>query len=59
MSDSEVIESSCDEENEDRTWYPSESVVAEWKQEKEKRSEHRESLKQGQCLPQLVNLCIV
>ena len=51
MSDSEVMESSCEKENEDRTWYPSESVVAEWKQEKEKRSEHRELLKQGHYLP--------
>ena len=36
MSDSEFIESGCDEENEDQTWYPSESVVAEWKQVKDK-----------------------
>ena len=31
MSDSELIESKCDGENEEQTWYPSESVVEEWK----------------------------
>ena len=59
MSDSELIDSSCDEENEDQTCYPSESAVEEWTQGKEKKSEHQESLKQGHCLPQLVNLCSV
>ena len=57
MSDSEFIESSCDEENEDQTWYPSESDVEEWKEEIAKRNEYKESLKQGHYLPQIVNLC--
>ena len=57
LSDSELIESSCDEENEDQTWYPSETAVEEWMQGKEKENEHKESLKQGHCLSQLVNLC--
>ena len=55
MSDSEFIESDCDEKDEDHTWYPSESVIEEWKQVKEKKSEYKESLKQGHCLTQLVN----
>ena len=59
MSDSEFIESSCDEENEDQTLYPSESVVEEWKQRKEMKSGCNKSLKQGHCLLQLVNLYIV
>ena len=59
MSDSEFIESSCDEENEDQTWYPSESAIGEWKQGKERRNEHEDSLKQGHCLPQPANLYIV
>ena len=59
MSDSEFIEGICDEENEDHTWYPSESAIEDWKQLKERRNEHEDSLKQGHCLPQLVNLCIV
>ena len=59
MSDIEVIESNCDEENKDRTWYPSESVLEEWKQGKERRSEQKQSLKEGHCLPQLANLSIV
>ena len=50
ISDSEFIESNCDEENEDQTFYPSESVVEEWKQTKEKRTDYKESLKQGHCL---------
>ena len=50
MSGSELIESSCDEENADQTWYPSESVVEKWRQVKEKRNGHRESFKQGHCL---------
>ena len=49
MSDIEVIESNCDEENEDWTWYPSESVLEEWKQGKEKRNHNKELLKQGCC----------
>jgi len=57
VSDSEFIESSCDEENEDQTWYPSESDVEEWKEEIAKRNEYKESLKQGHYLPQIVNLC--
>ena len=56
MSESEFIEGSCDEENEDQTWYPSESAIEEWKQLKERRNEHEESLKQGHCLPQLANV---
>ena len=56
MSDSEFIESNCDEENEEQTWYPSESVVEEWKQRKEMKSGCNKSLKQGHCLPQLVYL---
>ena len=59
MSDIEVIESSCDEENEDWTWYPSESVLEEWKQGKEKRNHYKELVKQGCYLPQLVNVCFV
>ena len=59
LSDSELIESSCDEENEDQTWYPSETAVEEWMQGKEKENEHKESLKQGHSLPQLVNPCFV
>ena len=58
MSDCEFIESSCDEENEDRTWYSSESVVENWKQVEEKRNEYKESLSQGHCLPQLLHLCL-
>ena len=57
MSDSEFIESSCDEENEDQTWHPSESDVEEWMQGKEKKIEYNESLKQGHYLPRIVNLC--
>ena len=57
LSYGEFIESGCDEGNEDQTWYPSESVVAEWKQVKEKRNEYNESLEQGNCFSQLVNLC--
>ena len=49
MSDSEFIEGDCDEQDEDHTWYPSESVVEEWKQVKEKKNEYKESLKQGHC----------
>ena len=49
MSDSEFIESSFDEENEEQNLYPSESVVEEWKQRKEMKSECNESLKQGHC----------
>ena len=59
MSDSEFIESSCDEENEDQTSYPSESAIEEGKQVKEKRNEYDKSLKQGHCLPQLINLYFV
>ena len=59
MSESESIESSCDEENEDQTWYPNETAVEEWKQEKDMMNDHKESLKQGHCLPQLVNPCFV
>ena len=57
VSDSELIESSCDEENEDQTWHPSESDVEEWMQGKEKKTEYKESLKQGHYLLQIVNLC--
>ena len=56
MSDSEFIESNCDEENDDQTSYPSESAIGEWRQGKEKRNEVKESLKQGHCLPQPANL---
>ena len=49
ISDSELIESSCYEENEDQTCYPSESVVEEWKQGKEIKRECNESLEQGHC----------
>ena len=59
ISDSEFIESSCDEENEDQTSYPSESAIGEWKQRKEMKSGCNKSLKEGQCLPQLINLYIV
>ena len=58
MSDSEFTESICYEESEDQTWYPSESVVEDWKkQAKGKRNECKESLKQGHYLLQPVNLC--
>ena len=50
ISDSELMESSCDEENEGLAWYPSESAIEEWKQVKEKRNKYRELLKQGHCL---------
>ena len=56
LSDSELIESSCDEENDDQTWYPSETTVEEWTQGKEKKNEDKESLKQGHRLPTLVHL---
>ena len=59
MSDIDVIESNCDEENEEWTWYPSESVLEEWNQGKDIRNEHKKSLKEGHCLPQLVNVCFV
>ena len=57
MSDSEFIENSCDKESEEQTWYPSESVIEEWKLGREKRNEVKESLKQGHNLPQPVNRC--
>ena len=57
MSDSEFIESNCDEENEDQTLHPSESAIEDWKQGTEKRNEFKTSLNQGHCFPQLVNLC--
>ena len=50
VSDNDFIESGCDGESEDIIWYPSESIVEEWKQVKEKRNEYKESLKQGNCL---------
>ena len=51
MSDSEFIESRCDEENGAQTWYPSETTVEEWNQGKDMRNEHKDSLKEGHCLP--------
>ena len=56
MSDSEFTGSYCDEENNERTWYPSESAIEEWKQGKEKRNEYKELSTQGHCLHQLVDL---
>ena len=50
VSDSSFIESRCDEENEDQTVYPSETIIEDWKQGKEKRNDYKESLKQGNCL---------
>ena len=47
ISDGELIESSCDEENEDKILYPSECVVEECKQRKEKMVESTDQLKEG------------
>ena len=58
MTDSEFIESGCDEKDEDQPWYPSESSMEEWKQVKEKVNECKESLKQGHRLPQLGDMFV-
>ena len=59
MSESEFIENGCDEENEDQTWYPSESAIEDLEQGKAKRNEYKESLKQGHFVPHPVDLCLI
>ena len=54
MSDEEFVASSYDEENRDKTWYPSELTVNEWKQGKWKSGGMREKLEQSDFIPELI-----
>ena len=47
ISDDELLASSFSERKKEKTWFPSECVSEEWNQEKEKRAERQEKLKQG------------
>ena len=47
MSDEELMASTSDEENEDKTWYPVEYVLEEWSPGKGKRNERQEKLTHG------------
>ena len=55
ISDEEFHTSSYDDENKEKTCYPSECAVEEWNQGKEKRGENKETSKQGHFTLQFVS----
>ena len=54
ISDDEFLASS-DEVNNEKTWYPSDCVLEECNESKEKRNESKEASKKGHCKPQLMS----
>ena len=54
VPEKDVVRSSYNGENGDKTWYPSECVLGEWKQGMQRTSEGKLELQQGHSTPHLI-----
>ena len=57
VSEEDIATNCCDKESEDRTCYPSECVLDNWKHGKEKTNESNEEFRQGYSTFQLFSSC--